>query len=150
MNEIKQDLGMNRKNKSPPEGYLCHLCYTHGHFIKDCLYVSTNKLNRELKNGLDAVFWWGFNSISRPKTVFWWIQMSKMQKKVDVRQFMVQYRPRMCQMSNKRLSFQTGTPTKIKISLDKIFFFVETDRKKRKFSKWDFKRASISGGFSLF
>ena len=41
---------MNRKKKSPPEGYLCHLCYTHGHFIKDCLYVSANKINKKLKN----------------------------------------------------------------------------------------------------
>ena len=55
--------------------------------------------------------------------------MSKMQKKVDVRQFMVKYRPRVRQMSNKRLSIQAGKPANVtNISLDKIFF-LETDRK---------------------
>jgi len=49
LNEIKDDLGMNKKKKSPPEGYLCHLCYTHGHFIKDCLYVSAKKYEKKRK-----------------------------------------------------------------------------------------------------
>ena len=29
-----------RPAKTPPEGYLCHLCFQTGHFIKDCKLVS--------------------------------------------------------------------------------------------------------------
>ncbi|XP_043212689.1 zinc finger CCHC domain-containing protein 24-like isoform X2 [Amphibalanus amphitrite] len=29
-------LGLGRKQKLPPETYLCHLCFQKGHYIKDC------------------------------------------------------------------------------------------------------------------
>lgn len=30
-----------RPNKRPPSSYLCHLCFTKGHYIKDCPQVSS-------------------------------------------------------------------------------------------------------------
>ena len=41
LSDIREQLGMNKNKKVPPIGYLCHLCYNHGHYIKDCTYVST-------------------------------------------------------------------------------------------------------------
>ena len=34
-------LAVNKKpNKRPPSTYLCHLCFTKGHFIRDCPQVN--------------------------------------------------------------------------------------------------------------
>ena len=96
---------------------------------------------------LDEVFWWRLDSISRTKTVLWWVQMSEMQKKMDVRQFMVKYWSRMCQMSYKCIPVQTGIFAYI--FLTSIKYILETDWKNWKFSKWDFERASYSATFSI-
>ena len=31
-----------RKARRPPDGYLCHLCFCKGHYIKDCPQVISN------------------------------------------------------------------------------------------------------------
>lgn len=37
LQEIREEIGMDeRPRRSPPSGYLCHLCFGPGHFIKDC------------------------------------------------------------------------------------------------------------------
>ena len=33
-------LAQRKKLRKPPEGYLCHLCFCKGHYIKDCPQVS--------------------------------------------------------------------------------------------------------------
>ena len=40
--EIKIDLGLdNKPRRKPPNGYLCHLCFSSGHYIQDCPGVSS-------------------------------------------------------------------------------------------------------------
>lgn len=34
-------LAQHKKARKPPEGYLCHLCFCKGHYIKDCPQVIT-------------------------------------------------------------------------------------------------------------
>ncbi|CBY31888.1 unnamed protein product [Oikopleura dioica] len=37
LQEIREEIGMDeRPRRSPPSGYLCHLCFGPGHFITDC------------------------------------------------------------------------------------------------------------------
>ena len=38
--DLRVTLGLNKKRKTPPAWYVCHLCHTHGHYIRDCTYVS--------------------------------------------------------------------------------------------------------------
>lgn len=33
-------LDKNARGRAPPDGYLCHLCFQKGHYIKDCVLVS--------------------------------------------------------------------------------------------------------------
>ena len=33
-------LAQHKKARKPPEGYLCHLCFCKGHYIKDCPQVN--------------------------------------------------------------------------------------------------------------
>ena len=134
LNEIKQDLGMNRKKKSPPEGYLCHLCYTHGHFIKDCLYVSESNINQKLKTVQMRSSDEGLTPYQGQKRCFGEFKCPKCKRKwmsgnswSNIGQECVKCRINV-------YPFKQVHSAKLKISLDKIFF-LETDRKKRKFSK---------------
>ena len=34
----------NKKIRRPPDGYLCHLCFCKGHYIKDCPQVNNSSL----------------------------------------------------------------------------------------------------------
>lgn len=46
---LENALLMRRKKpKRPPEGYLCHLCFCKGHYIKDCPQVS-NKFSKAIQ-----------------------------------------------------------------------------------------------------
>ena len=41
---------LNKKTRRPPDGYLCHLCFCKGHYIKDCPQVITVQVNCKIQN----------------------------------------------------------------------------------------------------
>lgn len=89
---------LNKKTRRPPDGYLCHLCFCKGHYIKDCPQVITVQVNCKIQNRScprAIVLFFGdvgktkrrrTYTLSREKTMFWRIQMPKLQAQVDERQ----------------------------------------------------------------
>ena len=40
--DLRVELGLNKKQKTPPAWYVCHLCHTHGHYIRDCTFMRSS------------------------------------------------------------------------------------------------------------
>ena len=70
--DLRVTLGLNKKRRTPPSWYLCHLCHQHGHYIRDCSFVRKFRLLQNLdSDNSDEILRRWTHSLSGTKTVLW-------------------------------------------------------------------------------